>query len=496
MRKQHIIGMIAVLLAILIPCGFFLGMIAPLPDTYSETFVAQLGNKFDRLCTIKEPKVILIGGSSVAFGFDSGSLSEALGMPVVNFGLYATLGTKLMLDLSKANIGEGDIIILSPELNAQTLSLYFNAESTWQAMEGHPAMLRYVGTDDLASMAGAFYDYGITKFGYHRDGVKLSPTGVYRSDSFNEYGDIKFSRPHNTLYEATGLPYDTANRISLTPDIVSEDFIDYVNKYVDFCEDRGATVYFAFCPMNKAALVEESNEESMIRLFDYFATALDCKVITSPGDALYEGEYFYDTNFHLNDAGVTLHTKRVADALYREMGRSDPTGIAVLKKPKLPSYDGMLSRNGNDYTQYFTFETYGSGYCITGVTASGKNEAYLEIPSIYKGRAVIAIGTGAFAGCTNLTELKIFKNINVFGEEIFKGYEGNLTIYMDVEDAAYMTDPNASLPRVSVAMMDNTKAKVKICFAQACFERYLQDYNWQQYGALFDVGTKESPAEN
>jgi len=496
MRKQHITGMIAILLAILIPCGFFLGMIAPLPNTYSETFVAQLGEKFDRLCEIDEPKLILIGGSSVAFGFDSKTLTESLGMPVVNFGLYATLGTKLMLDLSRANIGEGDIIILSPELNAQTLSLYFNAESTWQAIEGRPNMLRYVGTDDLAAMAGAFYDYGITKFGYQRDGVKLSPTGVYRSDSFNEYGDIEYDRPHNTLYEATGLPYDTANTITLTSDIVSDDFIDYVNEYVAFCEGRGATVYFAFCPMNKAALTEGSGEESGVQLFDYFARTLDCKVITSPGEALYDAEYFYDTNFHLNNAGVSLHTKAVLDALYREMGRSDLSDVQVLKKPKLPSYDGMLSRNGNDYSHCFTYEAYGNGYCITGVTAAGKEAAYLEIPSIYKGRSVLAIGTGAFAGCTNLTELKIFKNINVFGEEIFKGYEGTLTVYMDVEDADYMTDPNASLPRVSTAMMENTKAKVKICFAQACFERYLQDYNWQQYGALFDVGTKESPAEN
>ena len=42
-------------------------------------------------------------------------------MPVVNFGLYANLGTKLMLDLSRSGIGAGDVIVVAPEMNEQTL---------------------------------------------------------------------------------------------------------------------------------------------------------------------------------------------------------------------------------------------------------------------------------------------------------------------------------------------------------------------------------------
>ena len=50
-------------------------------------------------------------------------MEEMIGMPVVNFGLYATLGTKLMLDLSLGAIKKGDVVVIAPETDPQTYSL-------------------------------------------------------------------------------------------------------------------------------------------------------------------------------------------------------------------------------------------------------------------------------------------------------------------------------------------------------------------------------------
>lgn len=491
MKRKQLIGAAAFLLAVIIPLAAFLLMTLPLDDTYSETFVAELSHKFDRLTSIDEPKVIVIGGSSAAFGIDSEALEEHLGMPVVNFGLYATLGTKLMMDLSKANIGEGDIIILSPEMNAQTLSLYFNAKTTWQAMEGDAKMLRYIAPSDLSAMAGAYYDYGITKLQYKKDGIRLSPSGVYRRDSFDEYGDISYERPKNVLNGSTGLAYDTTNMIDLDKSIVSDEFIDYVNEYTAWCEKRGATVYFSFCPMNEEAFVMECDSEARIAFFDYLARALSCKVINSPFETTYASGYFYDTNFHLNDAGVTAHTKSLLSAIYRERGQVTLPAVTVLEVPREERYVRELGKDGNEYAEYFVFERYGNGYAIIGTTDAAKEQAYLELPSSYSGREVLALGEGAFAGCKKLTELKIYSSITVFMEEAFAGLEGTVKVYMDVDDAPYMTDSGKSLPQVSVELLKNCSADVRFYFEQACFEKYLQDYNWQQYGDRFEVGEKK-----
>jgi len=144
-QVKNWIKLIALTLAVLIPFGAILGITAFAKPVYGQTFLGELAPKYERLNAIDEPKVIIVGGSSVAFGLDSKLLEQHIGMPVVNFGLYATLGTKVMLDLSRAGIHAGDIIVLAPEMDAQTLSLYFNPESTWQAVEAEGARVKVYG---------------------------------------------------------------------------------------------------------------------------------------------------------------------------------------------------------------------------------------------------------------------------------------------------------------------------------------------------------------
>ena len=124
MKKSKIlIGVIIGFIAILAPFVSVVAFAVSMPAQYTDTFVGELNEKVDRLYEIDEPKIVVVGGSSVAFGLDSAMLEKYTGMPVVNFGLYAALGPKVMLDLSRDGIKEGDIVIIAPELDAQTLSL-------------------------------------------------------------------------------------------------------------------------------------------------------------------------------------------------------------------------------------------------------------------------------------------------------------------------------------------------------------------------------------
>lgn len=107
------------------------------PNQYNNTYLAEFNDKYNLLNNTKEKKIIFVGGSSLPFGLRSDLIEEQIpNYKVVNFGLYATLGTKFMMDMSKSNIDEGDIVILSPELNAQTYSLYFNPTAVLQACDG------------------------------------------------------------------------------------------------------------------------------------------------------------------------------------------------------------------------------------------------------------------------------------------------------------------------------------------------------------------------
>ena len=225
------------------------------PPVYSNMFIGVLDEKVERLSSIEGKKAVVIGGSSVAFGLDSALMEEYLGMPVVNFGLYAAIGTKAMLDLSLPYIGEGDVVILAPETDAQTLSLYFDAKMMWKAIDDAPMLFWRFRGDSKKEMLGGLYSHAMEKLSALQSDP-INPEGVYNSKSFNAYGDVAYTRSYNIM----PLYYDEETPITLDPSIVSADFVDYVNEYIALCEKRGATVYFSFAPMNAAAIDADTTE--------------------------------------------------------------------------------------------------------------------------------------------------------------------------------------------------------------------------------------------
>ena len=126
-----------------------------LPMQYDKTFMGELKYKYERLRESEGKRIVLLGGSSLAFGIDSALIEEYLpDYEVVNFGMYAALGTTAMFDLTIDEIRSGDIVIISPEQNDQALSDYFNAEIMWQGLDGSFTLLRRFDREKLQKLMG------------------------------------------------------------------------------------------------------------------------------------------------------------------------------------------------------------------------------------------------------------------------------------------------------------------------------------------------------
>ena len=132
--KKVISYILMIILFVTAPIRNIISLFYGIPNQYTQTYVGALEGMFDRLNSIDEPKVIVVGGSNVAFGLRSDLMEQELGMPCVNFGLYGTIGTKAMLDLSKSNINKGDIVILATETTRQAMSMYFNPDAMLRAL--------------------------------------------------------------------------------------------------------------------------------------------------------------------------------------------------------------------------------------------------------------------------------------------------------------------------------------------------------------------------
>src|SRR5687767_11217515 len=81
----------------------------------SQHFLASSIDKESLLRTQASPRLIFVGGSSMAFGVNSAQIAAACGRRPVNMGLHAALGLKFMLNEVAPHIRSNDWIIVAPE---------------------------------------------------------------------------------------------------------------------------------------------------------------------------------------------------------------------------------------------------------------------------------------------------------------------------------------------------------------------------------------------
>lgn len=479
MKKKSIaLACVLFVIALILPIILLAALDFVTPAQYGESFLAGLGLKYDLLKSEEEPKIIIIGGSSTAFGIDTELMEENLPYEVVNFGLYATLGTKLMLDLSRNYINEGDIIVIAPELDTQTLSLYFNAEATWQAAESNRAILTDIAIDNMSDMLGGYWSYITQKIEHSKKDIAQT-SGVYSLSSLDENGDIDYAKETNTML----LGYDPNMIVDLTEDLISDEFIDYLNEYAKMAEKKGASCYFSFSPTNASALSEGTDEAKILAFFDYVGKKLDFEVISDINDCIMEENYFYDTNFHLNNTGTEAHTIKLIEDLRRVIGDTSPLTLEI---PAAPEKDAVILEDTPsteddtdvDYTVFFTYEDFAGGVMITGLTDEGRTRSVLKTPSVYDGKAVLAIGESAFAGC-EATEIHISKSVVQLYNKLFDGCTRLESIYFSAEKA---TDIAAG-----EQLFEGAPDEAKIYMTLEAYSSFISDYFWTKFAGRMDT---------
>lgn len=481
--KKKIILICSLLFAVLMVPVILVSFAFGLAPQYDRSFYGGMAIKYKRLHAVEGSKAVIIGGSSVAFGIRSDILEQEIGMPVVNFGLYANLGTKYMLDVAKDAIGEGDIVIIAPEQNAQSLSLYFNGEAVWYSVDGNYNILKKVSTDNYRDLAKGFLKFTSGKFGYWKDGKKPYPSGVYNVDSFDSYGDITYERPYNTMKEG----YDIGTPISFAKDVVSVDFIDYLNHYAQSMRARGAKVYYSFCPMNKSALQEGTGDEQISEYYDYLGEKLAVDILGNPVKRLLDSEWFYDSNFHLNDSGSVYYTLQLAQDIKSATGDYTPLKTDVPSKPQKPEENGVSGIVSDDLeaaSKIFELSgvhvsvesgklVYKGEWVIEGLTEYGASLEEIVIPDTLMGLPVTTLASNCFAGNETVRKITFGQAVSTVGQGAFDGCVHLQGIYITSKS------PNTFHP--SADLLNNLHG-CAFYVPQDVYLDYLLDYFWGYFG--------------
>ena len=472
MKKR--IYLIILSLAMLLPILAVAAIDAVVPPQYESSFLGGLKIKEDFAGSIDERKILLVGGSNIPFGVDCGIIEEYTGMPTVDFGLYAALGTKFMLEQSRGFIGEGDIVIICPETDSQTMSLYFGAEAVWQAADSCPEALLRVRFGDFGKLLGAYPAYLSNSLRiWQAGGIKAE--GVYTVSSFDSHGDIKFPREKNTL----PLGYDPNMMISITPSLADEEFIDYINEYTRYAEKKGAHVFYSFPPMNSSAVLSSAEEHR--QFFRVLCETLECEIISSPESYILDQSLFYDSNFHLNDYGTAVRTMLLVEDILRTAGYTDRIELPAAYLEVSGGENEVSAVSYDDEStdeKYFVTEEFGGGVIITGVTSDGAGLTKISIPALIDGKNVLAVGEKAFSDCTELYEAVIPSSAAQLYDGIFDGC-GKLERIVIESASASDIGVGEGLTRGAENAM--------IYVNNDAYVSFVSDYFWSRYASILRV---------
>lgn len=380
MDKRTVRRIVATALAVILAeqvffliCGF------GLPVQFGDTFMGELKSKYERLKETSGKRIVLVGGSGVAFDCDSALMDDFFpSYEIVNFGMYAGLGTKAVMDLSENYIHEGDIVILSPEQSEQTFSDYFNGEYMWQAADGAFGMLRDLKSENFEAMLGNFPRFALEKLNYVMKGQKPQTDSIYQKKSFNTYGDIELDTCRENI-----LPngYDVNQKVRFTEDVVQPEFMDYMNDWAKRLEKKGAVVWYRYCPVNKLS-VEDMDD---LAAYDVFLRQkLDFPVIGNPENSLMEAEWFFDTNFHLNQPGKEVNTVQLIRDMKAMLGDDRAVTVEFPEKPH---------------------RTWGEVSAETRIWTAKDSETYQGEETIVIPENVTQIEDYAFSNCAGLKQI-------------------------------------------------------------------------------------------
>ncbi len=438
-----------------------------LPSVYEDTFLGEMKEKIRLLKETDGKRIILIGGSSVPFGVKSTLIEENIAnYKVINFGMYASLGSNVMLDFAKARINQDDIVIFMPEQNVQTLSMYYNGKALWQALDGDFSSFWLLNHDTRQRMYGDLYSFSQEKFRFtFQNKLDLGDT-IYQKSSFEKHGDIKEGLAnYNIMYDQV----DPTMNITFDENF-DENFLSYVNDFASYVRSKGAHMYYRFAPMNQKAVEDES---TLDHYYDVLQDKLELDILGNPHDAILDSEWFYDTNFHLNDAGRIMNTKQLIKDIKLTLDDTSRTEIEDPEKPVIPEDENTKDGDNSD-VDCFTYEEKEDYYIITSLLNEKED---IVVPYRYNGKKVIAFNADVFASHKKIKTIRIQDNIRYLYDYSFNGCSALERIYLD--------NLNPSSINVSGNLLDGCNGDIYV--PKEAYSKYIQSY---VFGAYYSTRIK------
>lgn len=277
----------------------------------AESVATRLGYIMTRENYSDKPIILLVGGSSALFGFDSEYLEELLynNYYVINCGTNAGGCGMLYIEALSSFMREGDIVMNVPEYgNVQfgEFNLYWR---TFRATESCYNIYRYVDFSKYNKFFSAMSEFNSST----QARANLSETSYERKNtSLTDYHCDKAST--QIYYERPAF-----GNISINAKLVNDTVIANFNTIISIVQSKGIKYYIGAAPVYDHNL--NATDESIAEFVSMMKYYIDAPYISNPQDYRYADNLFYDSQYHLTTEGARLRTAQLAEDILNQLAK-------------------------------------------------------------------------------------------------------------------------------------------------------------------------------
>ena len=268
--------------------------------------------KASLLADVPAPRLILFGGSNIAFGIDSELMERKLRMPVINDGLHVGLGVAPLLEIKKY-IQPGDIIIISLEYYNFTDKTAFYGQPQYLADWIEISPNRIWDLPEPISQMPRLYTIMLQrKLNRQMQNSLYGPSlnvsrGFYTGDQFNEHGDfVGHLGENNTIH------FEIDN--SVYPVNSIDEAYQFLKSFHEFALSKSAKVFYE-AQAHRQTNCDLTGMKTIRNFFVRLRNRTTIPLLTDLDQLCLPDDYFYDTPYHLNKQGREIRTKRLIESL-------------------------------------------------------------------------------------------------------------------------------------------------------------------------------------
>jgi len=259
-----------------------------------SNYHAAIIDKMNLLEKSSSGKILLLGGSNLAFGVNSEKLHLSSNMQVVNFGLHIGTGLNVTFKIIDQYIYKGDIVLCSPEYDYFYEDTFYGDSHLIDAMYYIPEHVSTLfDVNQLYSMIekNIYRNINVRKRFFDRYVINnykpVFTNDIYYREGFNEYGDVV------SHLEKTNRGF----KLSKKPGSHDELFVRKLSEFKKHVESKGAKFVFAYPCISKT----QYNADSInINAIHKLLVNKKISIYISPDDFVFEDNCFFDTKYHLN----------------------------------------------------------------------------------------------------------------------------------------------------------------------------------------------------